>query len=408
MPNINYYQVLGVERTATTEQIKASYKKQCLSLHPDKNPFGAEMMKLVNEAKACLCDERKRRAYNRELDNPSTNNNNDYRPRGFGGGDNSAEVNNLRRQLAESQRKQSILKQENKSLRKKVSNLQDQAVDVQEQLVTSNSLYLEKNRQVKELKHKQKRLDNEVKFHKQQSKLLENEKNDQHKQITKYEEKIEKAVRNLREERRKSDGLVIEKEKAEETIKKLSERSVCYRCNGQAVCENDCDVCFGSGAIEGEWTRCHMCDGKGEYTSLNGEKISCELCSGKGAKEGCHDMTCFKCKGMNNKKGFLFGGNCNVNCSVCYGGRIRGFNLMLCPLCEGKGECENCFGNGFVSCKCGLSCKGHSPNKLVKPSFSFKEGLHKLLLNEKKPDWEAKFLSRWNESPFDKVKVAKD
>ena len=52
------------------------------------------MMKLVNEAKACLFDERKRRAYNRELDNP-TNNNNDYRQRGFGGGDNSAELNNV-------------------------------------------------------------------------------------------------------------------------------------------------------------------------------------------------------------------------------------------------------------------------------------------------------------------------
>ena len=67
MPNINYYQALGIKRDATFEDIKAARKRQALALHSDKNPYGLEIMKVVNEAYSVLSDVLKRRVYDRDL-----------------------------------------------------------------------------------------------------------------------------------------------------------------------------------------------------------------------------------------------------------------------------------------------------------------------------------------------------
>jgi curved DNA-binding protein len=62
----DYYKVLGVERTATKEQIKKAYRNLALQFHPDRNPGdkqAEEKFKEINEAYQVLSDPEKRGRY---------------------------------------------------------------------------------------------------------------------------------------------------------------------------------------------------------------------------------------------------------------------------------------------------------------------------------------------------------
>src|SRR3954452_5589881 len=62
----DYYEVLSVERTATQEEIKRSYRKLAVKFHPDKNPddpHSEEKFKELGEAYDVLMDPHKRAAY---------------------------------------------------------------------------------------------------------------------------------------------------------------------------------------------------------------------------------------------------------------------------------------------------------------------------------------------------------
>jgi DnaJ-class molecular chaperone len=63
----DYYQILGISRNATAEQIKKAYRKLAMQYHPDRNPgnekWANEKFKEVNEAFSVLGDPEKRRQY---------------------------------------------------------------------------------------------------------------------------------------------------------------------------------------------------------------------------------------------------------------------------------------------------------------------------------------------------------
>src|SRR5947209_8592907 len=64
----DYYEVLGVERSAPEDEIKRAYRKLAVKFHPDKNPddpHAEERFKELGEAYDVLMDGDKRAAYDR-------------------------------------------------------------------------------------------------------------------------------------------------------------------------------------------------------------------------------------------------------------------------------------------------------------------------------------------------------
>ena len=59
----NFYDILGVSKTASQEEIKKAYRSLCKKYHPDKNNGDDTKIKEVNEAYAVLGDETKRKEY---------------------------------------------------------------------------------------------------------------------------------------------------------------------------------------------------------------------------------------------------------------------------------------------------------------------------------------------------------
>lgn len=101
----DYYEVLGVEKGATVDDIKKAYRKLAMKYHPDQNkePGAEEKFKELSEAYAVLSDDQKRSKYDRlghagmsgysDADFYNNANFNDiFRDMGFGNYDNIFDV----------------------------------------------------------------------------------------------------------------------------------------------------------------------------------------------------------------------------------------------------------------------------------------------------------------------------
>ena len=62
----DYYQILGITKKATADEIKKAYRKLAVKWHPDKNPnnkvAAEEKFKKISEAYAVLSDPEKTQA----------------------------------------------------------------------------------------------------------------------------------------------------------------------------------------------------------------------------------------------------------------------------------------------------------------------------------------------------------
>lgn len=86
----DYYKVLGVERSATQDQIKKAYRKLAVKYHPDKNPgdkAAEEKFKEISEAYQVLGNEESRKKYDELGANWKQYENMGYGGQGFQGFD---------------------------------------------------------------------------------------------------------------------------------------------------------------------------------------------------------------------------------------------------------------------------------------------------------------------------------
>ncbi|MBP0645313.1 DnaJ domain-containing protein, partial [Mycobacterium tuberculosis] len=68
MSKRDFYEVLGVDKTANEQEIKKAYRKLAMKYHPDRNPddpAAEEKFKEASMAYEVLSDDSKRSAYDR-------------------------------------------------------------------------------------------------------------------------------------------------------------------------------------------------------------------------------------------------------------------------------------------------------------------------------------------------------
>src|ERR1700751_6369607 len=68
MAKQDFYEILGVSKSASPDELKKAYRKLAMKHHPDRNPSdksAEQKFKEINEAYDILKDDQKRAAYDR-------------------------------------------------------------------------------------------------------------------------------------------------------------------------------------------------------------------------------------------------------------------------------------------------------------------------------------------------------
>ena len=77
---MDYYSILGVSKTASSDELRSAYKKLSMQHHPDRTGGDDSKFKQINEAYSTLKDPQKRNEY----DNPQPQYAQGFGPNGFG------------------------------------------------------------------------------------------------------------------------------------------------------------------------------------------------------------------------------------------------------------------------------------------------------------------------------------
>ena len=384
MADLSYYDILGVPNNATNDQIRTAYKQMSKSLHPDKNRFGAQLMKQVNQAYETLSNPTMRREYDRNREPKGQSSPSGSPPKQKQRtADPPEQIAHFLCMICNDIVEKNFWESSccarlccNSCLRNGVSRRVCPNVSCQTPIDWIAFGDSGPSGWTKSSKFIQKQIDLVAPTHLCGRNILP-ENLSVHLLVC--------PKLNTQCFMCSGDGKYMTATGQEAQCMSCRGRKYlpgldwtkCFKCKGLGIFMSNmgllnCYTCNRKGALKGVWTMCFKCEGVGacnvcqNKASLKGHWTRCFrcegnggddcLCNAKGALQGKWTK-CFKCYGVgwvNTDRG------ARNNCDACHAkGGISGYEIQPCQLCKGCG-CNGCSWKGSETCKCGSSCKGHS------------------------------------------------